>query len=82
MLDVSGLKSYQLELQRERDFSGKILNNTQSLILVSDTAGLISYANRRWQALGYEQQAILGQPLDSLVAPAKRVADFIERRFG
>ena len=74
MLDVSGLKSYQLELQRERDFSGKILNNTQSLILVSDTAGLISYANRRWQALGYEQQAILGQPLDSLVAPAKRAA--------
>jgi PAS domain S-box-containing protein len=74
MLDVSGLKAYQSELQRERDFSGKILNNTQSLILVSDTAGLISYANRRWQALGYEQQAILGQPLETLVAPAKRAA--------
>ncbi len=56
MLDVTGLKAYQQELQRERDFSGKILNNTQSLILVSDTAGLISYANRRWQALGYEQE--------------------------
>jgi two-component system NtrC family sensor kinase len=74
MLDVSGLKAYQSELQRERDFSGKILNNTQSLILVSDTAGLISYANRRWQALGYEQQAILGQPLEALVAPPKRAA--------
>ncbi len=74
MLDVSGLKAYQSELQRERDFSGKILNNTQSLILVSDTAGLISYANRRWQALGYEQQAILGQPLETLIAPAKRAA--------
>ena len=74
MLDISGLKAYQSELQRERDFSGKILNNTQSLILVSDTAGLISYANRRWQALGYEQHAILGQPLENLVAPAKRAA--------
>jgi two-component system NtrC family sensor kinase len=74
MLDVSGLKAYQSELQRERDFSGKILNNTQSLILVSDTNGLINYANRRWQALGYEQQAILGESLDSLVAPAKRAA--------
>ena len=48
MLDISGLKNFQSELQRERDFSGKILNNTQSLILVADTAGLISYANRRW----------------------------------
>ena len=74
MLDVSGLRAYQSELQRERDFSGKILNNTQSLILVSDTAGLISYANRRWQALGYEQHAILGQPLETLVAPSKRDA--------
>jgi PAS domain S-box-containing protein len=74
MLDVTGLKAYQSELQRERDFSGKILNNTQSLILVSDTAGLISYANRRWQALGYAQENILGQPLETLVAPAKRAA--------
>jgi PAS domain S-box-containing protein len=74
MLDISGLKAYQSELQRERDFSGKILNNTQSLILVADTAGLISYANRRWQVMGYEQHAILGRPLNSLVAPSKQVA--------
>jgi PAS domain S-box-containing protein len=74
MLDISGLKAYQAELQRERDFSGKILNNTQSLILVSDTAGLISYANRRWQAMGYEQHAILGQPLETLVSATKRDA--------
>ncbi len=39
MLDISGLKTFQSELQRERDFSGKILNNTQSLILVADTGG-------------------------------------------
>ncbi|OLE11114.1 MAG: hypothetical protein AUG89_10605 [Acidobacteria bacterium 13_1_20CM_4_56_7] len=70
MLDISGLKAYQSELQRERDFSGKILNNTQSLILVADTAGLVSYANRRWQGMGYEQTEILGKPLESLIAPS------------
>jgi PAS domain S-box-containing protein len=74
MLDISGLKAYQSELQRERDFSGKILNNTQSLILVADTAGLISYANRRWQVMGYEQEAILGKRLESVVAAPKRDA--------
>jgi PAS domain S-box-containing protein len=72
MLDISDLKAYQSELQRERDFSGKILNNTQSLILVADTAGLISYANRRWRVMGYEQQAMLGRPLETLVATSKR----------
>jgi two-component system NtrC family sensor kinase len=72
MLDISGLKSFQAELQRERDFSGKILNNTQSLILVADTAGLISYANRRWHDMGYEQKQLLGRPLQNLVAEANR----------
>jgi PAS domain S-box-containing protein len=71
MLDISGLKNFQAELQRERDFSGKILNNTQSLILVADTAGLISYANRRWHDMGYEQKQLLGRPLEHLVAPAR-----------
>jgi PAS domain S-box-containing protein len=74
MLDISGLKTYQAELQRERDFSGKILNNTQSLILVADTAGLVSYANRRWQVMGYEQAAILGKPLEALVATSSTEA--------
>ncbi|HEY1463923.1 MAG TPA: PAS domain S-box protein [Terriglobales bacterium] len=77
MLDISGLKNSQFELQRERDFSGKILNNTQSLILVVDTAGLISYANRRWFDLGYEQSNLLGRPLHELVA-ATRHAAFID----
>jgi PAS domain S-box-containing protein len=72
MLDVSGLKAFEAELQRERDFSGKILSNTQSLILVADTAGLVSYANRRWQVMGYEQEAILGRPLESLVGESRR----------
>jgi len=74
MLDVTGLRTSQSELHRERDFSGKILNNTQSLILVADTAGLISYANRRWYDAGFEQGELLGRPLLDLVAPAFRFA--------
>jgi PAS domain S-box-containing protein len=70
MLDVTGLRTYQSELHRERDFSSKILSNTQSLILVADTAGLISYANRRWHDAGFEQRDLLGHPLLELAAPA------------
>jgi two-component system NtrC family sensor kinase len=70
MLDVTGVHTYQSELHRERDFSGKILNNTQSLILVADTAGLVSYANRRWYEAGFEQRELLGRPLVELAAPA------------
>ena len=70
MLDVTGLHTYQSELQRERDFSGKILSNTQSLILVSDTAGLISYANRRWYGSWFRAaRTLFGRPLLELAAP-------------
>ncbi|MBZ5719414.1 MAG: PAS domain S-box protein [Acidobacteriia bacterium] len=72
MLDISGLKAFQAELQHERDFIGKILSNTQSLILVADTAGLISYANRRWFDMGYDQKQLLGKALEELVASARR----------
>ena len=74
MLDISSLKAFQSELQRERDFSGKILNNTQSLILVVDPAGVISYANRRWRDLGFERSQLLGHPLGDWVVPAQRQA--------
>jgi two-component system NtrC family sensor kinase len=75
MLDITDLKNYQSELQRERDFSSKILNNTQSLILVADTAGLISYANRRWyEAGGYERHQLVGHPLEKLIAATRRSA--------
>src|SRR5713226_1056243 len=36
------------------------------------SASVISYANRRWHDLGYEQRQLLGQPLEDLVAPARR----------
>jgi two-component system NtrC family sensor kinase len=84
MLDVTGLRASQFELSRERDFSGKIVNNTQSLILVADAAGLISYANRRWYEAGYEQRELLGRPLLDLAAPGyvRALADALEVNLG
>ena len=74
MLDVTGLRQSQTELQKERDFSDKILSHTQSLILVTDTDGTISYANRRWSGLGFQQNQILEHPLPDLCAPSRRPA--------
>jgi PAS domain S-box-containing protein len=75
MLDISEVKAFQSELQHQRDFNDKILNNTQSLILVSDTAGLIAYANQRCYAIGgYRPGELVGRKLSSLVAEPKRDA--------
>jgi PAS domain S-box-containing protein len=74
ILDVSGLRQSQTELQRERDFSSKILSHTQSLILVTDTVGVISYANRRWSGLGFEQSQLLGHSFAEFTAPARQLA--------
>jgi PAS domain S-box-containing protein len=63
MLDVTEQKSFQSQLQRERDFNQKILNTTQSMILVLDTAGLISYANRRYYEAGYREDELIGHRL-------------------
>jgi PAS domain S-box-containing protein len=73
ILDITEQKNYQAELQRQRDFNNKILNATQSMILVADTAGLISYANRRcYEAGGFTQEELLGRKLADLVAPGRR----------
>jgi two-component system NtrC family sensor kinase len=63
MLDVTEQKTFQSQLQRERDFNEKILNTTQSMILVLDTAGLISYANRRCYEAGYQDNELIGNRL-------------------
>src|SRR5215469_15568716 len=63
MLDVTEQKTFQSQLQRERDFNQKILNTTQSMILVLDTAGLISYANRRCYEAGYRENELIGHRL-------------------
>src|SRR6184192_4182361 len=75
MLDVTEQKSFQAQLQRERDFNQKILNTTQSLILVLDTAGLISYANRRCYEAGYQESELIGHRLVDWVETSHR-ADF------
>ena len=72
MLDVTEQRTFQAQLQRERDFNQKILNATQSMILVLDTAGLISYANRRCYEIGYKQEQMIGQRLVDLVDAAER----------
>ncbi|HEV2117405.1 MAG TPA: GAF domain-containing protein, partial [Terriglobales bacterium] len=75
ILDITELKNSQAELQRERDFNNKILNNTQSIILVTDRAGQVTYANRRWYESGaYNPQQWLGRPLVEMVVPARRTA--------
>jgi two-component system NtrC family sensor kinase len=72
MLDVTEQKKFQAQLQRERDFNQKILNATQSMILVLDTAGLISYANRLCYEVGYRQDEIIGRRLVDLVEASQR----------
>ncbi len=73
ILDISEVKTFQTELQRQRDFNLKILNNTQSVIIVSDTVGLITYANERCAvACGYDPQSLVGTSLATLVAPDGR----------
>jgi PAS domain S-box-containing protein len=74
MLDITGLRNSQIELQRERDFSSKVLNHTQSLILVTGTDGVISYANRRWAGLRFQPDQLLGRPFTDLAAPVRRDA--------
>jgi len=72
MLDVTEQKTFQSQLQRERDFNQKILNTTQSMILVLDTAGLISYANRRCYEAGYHEKELIGHRLVDWVEASHR----------
>jgi len=72
MLDVTEQRTFQSQLQRERDFNQKILNTTQSMILVLDTAGLISYANRRALESGYREDELIGHRLVDWVEASHR----------
>jgi two-component system NtrC family sensor kinase len=72
MLDVTEQRKFQSQLQRERDFNQKILNTTQSMILVLDTAGLISYANRRCYETGYLEEEMIGHRLVDWVGASHR----------
>ena len=60
-------------MQRQRDFNAKILENTQSLILVVDTAGLISYANQRAYEVGrFPAGQLVGCRIRELVDPKQQ----------
>ena len=72
MLDVTDQKKFQSQLQRERDFNQKILNTTQSMIFVLDTAGLVSYANRRCFESGYREDELIGHRLVQWVENSQR----------
>jgi PAS domain S-box-containing protein len=79
--DVTDRREAERRYRRERDFNKNILNNTQSMILVLDTAGLISYANRRCFEAGYREPDLLGHPLVAMVPPGRRpvLAEALER---
>ena len=70
--DISDRREAERRYRRERDFNKNILNNTQSMILVLDTAGLISYANRRCFEAGYRESDLLGHSLRDMISPARR----------
>src|ERR1700678_2607695 len=70
--DITDRRTAERRYRRERDFNKNILNNTQSMILVLDTAGLISYANRRCFESGYREEDLLGRPLVEMVPAARQ----------
>jgi two-component system, NtrC family, sensor kinase len=72
--DITDRREAERRYRRERDFNRNILNNTQSMILVLDTAGLVSYANRRCFEAGYAERDLLGRALVELVPPARRAS--------
>ncbi len=73
--DITEVKNFQAQLQRERDFTSKILNNTQTMIMVADTAGLISYANQRvYEGGGFAQHELVGHRLDRIISLSHKKA--------
>jgi len=73
LLDITDAKLLQSKFQREKDFNTQILNNTQSMIMVADTAGLISYANPRCYRAGqFEDGALVGHRMSEFVAERDR----------
>jgi PAS domain S-box-containing protein len=82
--DITDRREAERRYRRERDFNRNILNNTQSMILVVDTAGLISYLNRRCLEAGYRGEELLGRPLVDMVPPPRRpiFAEALERALG
>jgi two-component system, NtrC family, sensor kinase len=82
--DITDRREAERRYRRERDFNRNILNNTQSMILVLDTVGLVSYANRRCFEAGYGEEDLVGRPLTEMVPQARRpvLIEALERTLG
>ena len=70
--DITDRLDAERRYRRERDFNRNILNNTLSMILLLDSAGIVRYANRRAVEAGYREEDLLGRPLADLVPPGHR----------
>src|SRR5216683_2286622 len=67
------LRNYEETLRRKDGaLLHTLLNTTQSMILVLDTAGLISYANRRCFESGYREDELIGHRLVDWVEASHR----------
>ncbi|HKD90592.1 MAG TPA: PAS domain-containing protein, partial [Terriglobales bacterium] len=73
MLDITDLRNSQVELERERDFTSRILENTRSMILVTTPEGTITYANPRGlEALHVTAGQVVGKNLLSFTTADRR----------
>lgn len=70
--DITDRLEAERRYRRERDFNRNILNNTPNMILLLDTAGVITYANRRCFEAGYREVDLLGRHVMDMVAPSHR----------
>jgi len=70
--DITERREAERRYRRERDFNRNILNNTQSMILVVDTVGVVTYGNRRCFEAGYPKETLLGRLLAEIVPVARR----------
>ena len=70
--DITDRREAERRYRRERDFNRNILNNTHSMILVLDTAGLVSFANKRCAELGFREQDLLGRSLSEIIPQGRR----------
>ena len=79
--DITDRLEAERRYRRERDFNRNILNNTLSMILLLDSGGIISYANRRCFEAGYHEADIVGRPLAQLISEQHRpvLAQAMER---
>ena len=74
MKDITDRREAEHRYCRERDFNKSIVDNTQSIILVLNAQGSVTYANRRCAEAGYRHRDILGRDLTDLVLPSRRSA--------